>query len=352
MGLTCSTGPQHSRRDGDGVRAGAARSRATATRTAETGRTSPIKSAKSLFGESSGSMVCLDDSTSQYIIPRESLRIGRTIGSGSFGMVAEGWLHGTKVAVKIIDCHSPENVLDQEEAVEAFVKEARMYCSLRHPNIVLAMGIVLQPSLVMIVTEYLERGTLREILTGSKTSYPFVPVRVNWALDAARGMAYLHSLSPPILHRDLKTNNLLIDRGYTLKICDFGLSRFMLAESVMTCVGTVQFAAPEVLRQEAYGSAADVFSMGGILWELFTRTRIFKGVAQVEVYRNVINGQMPAIPDSCPPQYAKCIRGCWQMDPAQRPTFEDLIPVLESVADSNEQSGGFSRLLGFRSANE
>jgi serine/threonine protein kinase len=90
----------------------------------------------------------------------------------------------------------------------------------------------------------MERGTVRDLLL-SKSRLEW-NIRLNWALDTATGMAYLHSLEPCIIHRDLKTTNLLVDRGFNVKICDFGLSRFMSKDSVMSAVGTVQFAAPEV----------------------------------------------------------------------------------------------------------
>jgi serine/threonine protein kinase len=104
--------------------------------------------------------------------------------------------------------------------------------------------LVKEPSFVCIVTEFMERGTVRDLLL-SKSRLEW-NIRLNWALDTATGMAYLHSLEPCIIHRDLKTTNLLVDRGFNVKICDFGLSRFMSKDSVMSAVGTVQFAAPEV----------------------------------------------------------------------------------------------------------
>lgn len=171
------------------------------------------------------------------------------------------------------------------------------YCQ----DTLLLVGICIQePSFVCIVTEYLERGTVRDLLL-SKSRLEW-NVRLNWALDTATGMAYLHSLEPCIIHRDLKTTNLLVDRGFNVKICDFGLSRFMSKDSVMSAVGTVQFAAPEVcfvfllscvyteqyekvLKHERYTEKADVFSFGTVLWELCTRERVFRGVPQIDVYK-------------------------------------------------------------------
>lgn len=314
----------------------------------------PSASSQSLFGGVNDSGAGVDEYTAHYLIPRSALKLGKSIGSGSFGVVNEGFLHGTRVAVKTIQRDSPENMLDEEAAVESFKREAALNCKLRHPNITLAMGTVVESQVIMIVTEFLERGTVRALLvsSGSADRFPLSPIRINWALDTARGMAYLHSLSPPIIHRDLKTTNLLVDRGYNVKICDFGLSRFMAADSIMSSVGTVQFAAPEVLKQDVYTEKADVFSMGSVLWELWTRRRIFKGVPQVDVYRAVIAGEMPPLPSGCDSTYARLVRACWHADPAQRPSFEDMIPTLETVstsaAASSDETSALGRLLGVK----
>lgn len=270
-----------------------------------------------------------------WLIDHSAIRLGKTIGHSSFGMVNEGWLNGTKVAVKTIkrDPRSKDSV-----DIEAFKKEAELNCKLRHPNIVLFMGICLQPTEVCIVTELMVRGNCHDLLVGSengklvKLSWA---LRLQWGLDTAQGMTYLHSLSPPIIHRDLKTTNLLVDRGMNVKICDFGLSRFRADDAVMSAVGTVQFAAPEVLKHEKYNEKADLFSYGTVLWELYTRKCIFKGMPQLHVYRAVVNGEMPEVPSECDKRYAKLLRDCWQHDPCKRPAFRDVLDLLSPLCDEH-----------------
>ncbi|XP_057422709.1 serine/threonine-protein kinase CTR1-like isoform X2 [Lotus japonicus] len=154
-------------------------------------------------------------------IPWCDLVLKEKIGSGSFGTVHRAEWNGSDVAVKILmeqDFHA--------ERFKEFLREVAIMKHLRHPNIVLLMGAVTQPPNLSIVTEYLSRGSLyrllhrpgaREVLDERR--------RIAMAYDVAKGMNYLHKRNPPIVHRDLKSPNLLVDKKYTVKVCDFGLSR-------------------------------------------------------------------------------------------------------------------------------
>jgi tRNA A-37 threonylcarbamoyl transferase component Bud32 len=268
-----------------------------------------------------------------WMIDRSAITLGKTIGHSSFGMVNEGRLNGTKVAVKTIS-RDPKN--KKGDDIEAFKKEAALNCKLRHPNVVLFMGICVQEREVCIVTELMARGNVRDLLVGpvqGKSVKLEWSVRLQWGVDTAQGMAYLHSLNPPMIHRDLKTTNLLVDRGMNCRIADFGLSRFQADDKIMSAVGTVQFAAPEVLRHEKYTEKADLFSFGTVLWELYTRKRIFKNMPQIEVYKAVIGGHMPAVPGDCDERYAKLIRNCWHLDPSKRPSFREVLDRLGPLGD-------------------
>lgn len=268
-----------------------------------------------------------------WMIDHSAIILGKTIGHSSFGMVNEGRLNGTKVAVKTIS-RDPKNKKDGD--IEAFKKEAELNCKLRHPNIVLYMGICVQPTEVCIVTELMARGNVHELLVtpikGKSVKLDW-SLRLQWAIDTAQGMAYLHSLNPPMIHRDLKTTNLLVDRGMNVKICDFGLSRFQAEDKVMSAVGTVQFAAPEVLRHEKYTEKADLFSYGTVLWELYTRKTIFQGLPQIAIYKSVVDGEMPPVGDGCDPRYAKLVQDCWQLDAMKRPSFRDVLDRLAPLSD-------------------
>lgn len=271
-----------------------------------------------------------------WLIEISCLRIGRTIGHSSFATVTEGKFNGTRVAVKTIERDTRPNAKNN---LEAFRKEAEVNCQLRHPNIVLFMGVCIQPTQVCIITELMSRGNVRDLLLGSSAGRMHLDwgLRQQWSLDTAQGMAYLHSHKPPLIHRDLKTTNLLVDRGMNVKICDFGLSRIR-SNKPMSAVGTVYFAAPEVLRQEQYTEKVDVFSFGTVLWELYTREVVFQGVPQIKVYSAVLDGNMPAVDESCDPRFEKLMRDCWCPDAAVRPTFEEIIDRLNILVEELESS--------------
>ena len=160
-----------------------------------------------------------------------------------------------------------------DAALKEFRTEVTMMSKMRHPNVVLLMGICSAAPNLAIVTEYLARGSLYRLLHHTETPLD-MRRRVKMGIDMAKGMAYLHSASPPIVHRDLKSPNLLVDETFTVKICDFGLARFKqdtFVQTVNGCAGTPNYMAPEVLRNEKFNEKCDVFSMGVVLWELITR---------------------------------------------------------------------------------
>ena len=146
-------------------------------------------------------------------------------------------------------------------------------------------------------------------------------------------MAYLHSGNPPVLHRDLKSANLLLDESYTAKVCDFGLSRLKEQERSMTgnC-GTVQWMAPEVLANMSYNEKADVYSFGIILWELLSRECPFDGMSPIQCALAVLNrDKRPDIPKWCPPCLHALIKSCVKKEPDQRPSFVQIILALDAM---------------------
>ncbi|KAF8006832.1 hypothetical protein BT93_K0982 [Corymbia citriodora subsp. variegata] len=203
-------------------------------------------------------------------IPWSDLELKERIGAGSFGTVHRADWHGSEVAVKILmeqDFHA--------ERFREFLREVAIMKRLRHPNIVLFMGAVTEPPKLSIVTEYLSRGSLYRLLhkPGAREMSD-ERRRLNMALDVAKGMNYLHKRNPPIVHRDLKSPNLLVDKKYTVKVCDFGLSRLKPRTflSSKSAAGTPEWMAPEVLRDEPSNEKSDVYSFGVILGACNTAT--------------------------------------------------------------------------------
>ncbi|XP_061350045.1 serine/threonine-protein kinase CTR1-like isoform X2 [Gastrolobium bilobum] len=273
-------------------------------------------------------------------IPLGELILKENIGTGSFGTVLRADWRGSDVAVKILKVQG----FDAEQ-FEEFLKEVSLMKRLRHPNIVLLMGAVFQPPNLSIVTEYLSRGSLYELL-----HIPGVGLslserrRLRMAYDVASGMNYLHQMRPPIVHRDLKSPNLLVDDSYTVKVGDFGLSRTKANTflSSKTAAGTPEWMAPEVIRGESSNEKCDVFSFGVILWELVTLQQPWKQLNPSQVVAAVgFMDKRLEIPSQVNPQVAALIELCWATEPWRRPSFSYVMKCLQQIiADSKSSSLG------------
>ncbi|WVZ75199.1 hypothetical protein U9M48_023280 [Paspalum notatum var. saurae] len=250
--------------------------------------------------------------------------------SGSFGTVHRADWNGSDVAVKILmeqDFHP--------ERLKEFLREVAIMRSLRHPNIVLLMGAVTQPPNLSIVTEYLSRGSLYRLLHRHGTRENLDERRrLSMAFDVAKGMNYLHKRNPPIVHRDLKSPNLLVDKKYTVKVCDFGLSRLKANTflSSKTAAGTPEWMAPEVLRDEPSNEKSDVYSFGVILWELMTLQQPWSNLNPAQVVAAVgFKGRRLEIPSSVDPKVAAVIESCWVREPWRRPSFASIMESLKPL---------------------
>ncbi|VFQ84451.1 unnamed protein product [Cuscuta campestris] len=282
---------------------------------------------RSTGNDSLKSDVMLDD-VAECEIPWEEIVIGERIGLGSYGEVYRGDWHGTEVAVK--------KFLDQDitgESLEEFKSEVRIMKRLRHPNVVLFMGAVTRPPNLSIVTEFLHRGSLYRLIHRPNNQLD-ERRRLRIALDTARGMNYLHNCTPMIVHRDLKSPNLLVDKNWVVKVCDFGLSRMKHSTflSSRSTAGTAEWMAPEVLRNEPSDEKCDVYSFGVILWELCTLQQPWGGMNPMQVVGAVgFQHRRLDIPDDMDPAIADIIRQCWQTDPKLRPSFTDIMAALRPL---------------------
>ncbi|RCV20969.1 hypothetical protein SETIT_4G101100v2 [Setaria italica] len=277
--------------------------------------------------ESARSEITLDD-VAEFEIQWEDLTLGERVGLGSFGEVYRGEWHGTEVAVK--------KFLQQDissDALEEFRTEFGIMRRLRHPNVVLFMGAVTRVPHLSIVTEFLPRGSLFRLIHRPNNQLD-ERRRLRMALDVARGMNYLHNCTPVIVHRDLKSPNLLVDKNWVVKVCDFGLSRIKHSTflSSRSTAGTAEWMAPEVLRNEPSDEKCDVFSYGVILWELCTLLQPWEGMNPMQVVGAVgFQQRRLDIPGSVDPAVAEIIKKCWQTDPRMRPSFSDIMAALRPL---------------------
>ena len=261
------------------------------------------------------------------------------LGIGGYGEVYKGVWRGTPVAVK--------RLFDQRGAgQEVFASEVSILSRLRHPRVVLWMGVIVEPQNLSIVMEYMDRGSLADVVhkmaPDGRTfaNRLTTAMKMSWAHDIVEGMAYLHGQH--IVHRDLTSNNVLMNKKGQAKITDFGLSkvknsRHSNGTSSAKKHGAAYYCAPEALRNDPYDYPCDVFSFGVILWELMHRQRPFDGVdiypfiASVQregtrYIRSALEWNEAAIVGV--PQVKDIALRCWLETPRDRPAFQELVGEL------------------------
>lgn len=256
--------------------------------------------------------------------------LAERVGKGSYGEVFKGIWRGTEVAVKKLPYYF-EQLEDKEQQktfLEGFIQETQLMKTLRHPNVIQLFASFTHPE-VMIVMEFMAKGSLYQILHDKSIDLSW-DLRRQILLDAARGMTYLHKSQPVIVHRDLKSHNLLVGEHWRCKVSDFGLSRMLTAMDTMTSCGTPSWTAPEVLRGEKYTEKCDVYSFGIVLWECVTRMTPHEGIPHFQVVFQVgTQGLRPDLPSDTPHHWARLTADCWAEDPDVRPSFEEILDRLQ-----------------------
>lgn len=262
-------------------------------------------------------------------IKEEDLIVEAAIGRGVFGVVYKGSYFGTPVAIKKLHTSSvPKNTLAE------FDKECSIMKGLHHPNIVLFMGSCSKPPTLLLVTELLANGSFFDIYHKLPRPDPVQQVRLayNIAFDMAKGLAYLHNHNPIVIHRDLKSQNILLDDKMRTKIADFGLSKFRDVGKTMSICGSPLWVAPEVLRGEKYGCSCDVYSFSIIVWEALAWGEPYPDLGSSDIMNGVACGNLrPTVPDGTPGPLAHLLEECWMKKQDQRPTFNEIVPRLETM---------------------
>ena len=262
------------------------------------------------------------------LIPVSDIAIGRLIGSGSFGEVFKATYRRNTVAVKRI-------ALTQDpEVLSSFVREVRALQLLRHPNVLNLLGFGIQAPYSYLVSEYCKHKSL-DVFMKRQTGIVTYRARLDWMIDTARGMDFIHSKN--VIHRDLKLSNLLLDAEMRVKIGDLGTSATGLLAH-RTRVGSLDHCAPEVLDGKPYDRSCDVYSFAICLWSLFSGIPLYHDYTMFDIITRVTSGQRPSM-DSIPsPRLAALIESCWHQNPALRPSFGEITLILERMDDSDFQA--------------
>ena len=248
------------------------------------------------------------------------------IGKGTFGDVLRGTWRGEEVAVKFLK----GSMTESSESVKQFLDECNILKNLHHPNILLYMGACTIGPQYFVVTEFCDNGNLFEFLHMLRDTKLTYDDARRIALEIAYGMNYLHGFKPPILHRDLKSMNVLLDRNCTVKLADFGNTRTFQIQMTKQ-KGTFQWMAPEVIKGNTYSESSDVFSFGIIMNELVTRIPPYHGTDKKDVAKKVVNNpnyRPPYNEKKVPKDWIDIMTKCWQHDEKKRPNFGEVIELL------------------------
>ncbi|GAB4833066.1 Serine/threonine-protein kinase sty13 [Ancistrocladus abbreviatus] len=264
----------------------------------------------------------------EWTIDLRKLNMGPAFAQGAFGKLYRGTYEGEEVAIKILE--RPENNQEKAQVMEQqFQQEVMMLATLKHPNIVRFIGACWKPMVWCIVTEYAKGGSVRQFLMKRQNRTVPLKLAVKQALDVARGMEYVHRLG--LIHRDLKSDNLLIFSDKSIKIADFGVARIEVQTEGMTPeTGTYRWMAPEMIQHRPYTQKVDVYSFGIVLWELITGMLPFQNMTAVQAAFAVVNKSVrPSIPMDCLPVLAEIMARCWDANPDVRPPFSEVVKMLE-----------------------
>ncbi|CAJ1375827.1 unnamed protein product [Effrenium voratum] len=275
-------------------------------------------------------------------IPTGELILEFLIGSGYTSEVYKGlWTRhdNTVVAIKQIT----EDAQMRSEQQLAFVREMSVLTQVRHENLVQLYGVCLDSRPLRIVTEYCGGGAVFELLHNSPIDLVY-PQQIKMCRDVARAMNYLHTFNPMIIHRDLKSLNLLLDKPVTgldlplVKVCDFGVAKFQVQAGnwgqMTNQAGTKHWMAPEMWTGSTYDEKVDVFSYAMVIYEIICREVPFEEEEPADVGKYTVAGirpDMDAVPPDCPPELIAVMQACWAQDPSERPSFADVLQRIESL---------------------
>eukprot|EP01137_Pigoraptor_chileana_P033754 Opistho-2@25115 len=257
------------------------------------------------------------------IKPPLSYKLGQVLGKGAFGTVYMGIDErtGEFVAIKRVE-------LANEEAIASLEKEISLLRNLRHPRIVRYLGTDRsEKSSISILMEYVSGGSIAQLIR--KVGPIGERVARRYLKQILEGVAYLHENN--VMHRDVKSANVLVDSRGSVRLADFGASKLMGSSASDrpfdsgSVMGTPFFLAPEIVRQQSYGLKADVWSVGATALEMLTGNPPYHSMGPVAAIFQIGCGNLPVLPSGVSRECLDFLQRCFEIDPKNRPTAKELI---------------------------
>lgn len=290
----------------------------------------------------SASSLWTDEELLAMKVSADDIHDVKKIGGGAF---AEVWLvkfrSTTLMASKRLRPGSAKR-----RDIQRFIQEIKLVATLKHPNIVELTGVAwVRESDLQALFEYMDAGDLRSYLTNPDVLAQWSVDKLQIAVDVAEALVYLHSFLPPLVHRDLKSHNVLLTSKLQAKLTDFGVSRYRSGENTMTAgVGTGRWLAPEVITGDgSYGPPADIFSFGVLLSELDSHRIPYADVrgangnqlVDVALFKMISTGELkPSLSRECPTEVAKLANRCLALSPEDRPSAVEIAYILRTFVKS------------------
>lgn len=281
---------------------------------------------------------------SEYELDFGRITMCEQVGTGITASVYRGFMDGKdEVAIKEI---SWQRSSMEERQQLAFDREVSIMAKVQHENLVLFYGVVSLSRPFRIITEFCWGGCAFELLHNDEEIELEWPQQHKMCLDVARAIAYLHNFNPKIIHRDLKSLNLLLAKQIKtgtckplVKVSDFGLSRMQETAGdewgkMTKAAGTCHWMAPEVFGGTYYDEMVDVYSYSMIMFEIICREIPFEEEEPLAVGQLILNGIRPdldAVPPNCPPQMRSLMTRGWAKEPKERPPFVQIVTQLERL---------------------
>ncbi|MCO5593145.1 hypothetical protein L7F22_047151 [Adiantum nelumboides] len=268
-----------------------------------------------------------------YMTDLSELFLGQKFASGSHSRLYHGFYKQQAVAVKLLMPPPGDEVL-AARLDQQFAHEVALLSRLHHPNVVEFVSACKKPPVFCVITEYLPGGSLKKFLHKSEPHSLSIERVASMAIDTARGMEYLHSQG--IIHRDLKSDNLIMTEDLHIKVADFGVSCLENHKDNMKgYTGTYRWMAPEMIKERPCSRKVDVYSFGIVLWELLTCLTPYEDMTPVQAAFAVSQkNARPAVPPHCPKELAKLMKKCWSTSPVKRPEFSQIVKNLEDFQSS------------------